>query len=500
MAGAVAATTFTRERAVARSGVSPVLVVGAGIAGLTTAYRLKQAGVPVNIIEARNRVGGRIRSLPNALGTGIRAELGGEFIDTAHICLRGLAEELGFKIVDLFDSFKGLIPEIYFFEGRRIPIEEIIRDFAPAAQQIEADLEAIANFESYAIPDPPTAALDKVPLSEYLEHLPITPTLRKLLDVGYILWEGRETQDQSCLNLLYNIGTEPGEFALYGESDERYQIEGGNDQVPRRLAELLADSIEIGTALESVSQLSDGRYRVSLRSGSRSFERKYERIVLTLPFSVLRTINFQVNLPPAKKLAIETLGYGTNSKLLTGYQSRIWRTYNSTCEVYTDLPFQSTWEATPFAPSSKGLVTNFTGGRQGIAIGAATPEFHAQRFVTQFDQVFPGVSAKRLPGAVRAYWTGEQYSRGSYSTYLVGQYTQMYGVQGERVGNLFFAGEHCSLEFWGFMEGGCETGEATASEILGDLGVQSSATQRRTQVLNRRRSRFRPFARPRRRQ
>lgn len=502
LAGAAAATTFRRDShiAVAKSGISPVLVVGAGIAGLTAAYRLRKAGVPVNIIEARNRVGGRIRTLPNAAGTKIKAELGGEFIDTNDVCMRGLAKELGFKLVDLFDVLKGLIPATFFFEGRQVPIEEIVQDFAPAAQQIEADLTAIENFESYAIPDPATAALDKVSLSEYLERLPTTPTLRKILEVAYILWEGREAQEQSCINLLYNIGIEPGNFSLYGESDERYQVEGGNDQIPRRLAEILADSIETGTALESLSRLSDGRYQVSLRSGGRTVERKYERVLLALPFSVLRTIDLKVDLPPAKKLAINTFGYGSNSKLITGYQSRLWRDrYKSSGGVYTDLSFQSTWEATPFAPGPEGLITNFTGGRQGLALGTATPEVQAQRFVPQLERVFPGISAKRLPGAVRAYWAGEQYSRGSYSTYLVGQYTQMYGAQGERVGNLFFAGEHCSLESWGFMEGGCETGEAAASEILEDLGVQSYTTQQRTQPPSMRRRRVRPFARPRQR-
>ncbi len=216
LGGAAAATTFRRDShiAVAKSGISPVLVVGAGIAGLTAAYRLRKAGVPVNIIEARNRVGGRIRTLPNAAGTKIKAELGGEFIDTNDVCMRGLAKELGFKLVDLFDVLKGLIPTTFFFEGRQVSIEEIIQDFTPAAQQIEADLTAIENFESYAIPEPATAALDKVSLSEYLERLPTTPTLRKILEVAYILWEGREAQEQSCINLLYNIGIEPGEFSL----------------------------------------------------------------------------------------------------------------------------------------------------------------------------------------------------------------------------------------------------------------------------------------------
>jgi len=118
----------------------------------------------------------------------------------------------------------------------------------------------------------------------------------------------------------------------------------------------------------------------------------------------------------------------------------------------------------------------------------------------QLERVFPGISAARLKdNTVRAYWPGEQYSRGSYSCYLVGQWTRMYGVEGERVGNLFFAGEHCSQDYQGYMEGGCETGEAAASEILEDLRLQPSAVQQRTRPLNLRRGRSRPFARPRQR-
>ncbi|MBW4546282.1 MAG: FAD-dependent oxidoreductase [Symplocastrum torsivum CPER-KK1] len=475
-----------------RKNFSLVLVVGAGIAGLTAAYRLKQAGVPVDIIEARNQVGGRIRSLPKAAGTQITAELGGEFIDTDHTCLRGLAEELGFNIVDLLAAEQGLIQETYFFGGRKVPIEEIINDFAPVAEQIDADLVAIENFESYATPDPATAALDNLSITEYLERIPTTTTMRQIIQVAYTGEYGREAEEQSCLNLIYLIGTESGEFEIYGTSDERYYIAGGNDQVPRRLGELLANSLRTETVLESLSRSPDGRYQVALRSGGTS-DRTYERILLTLPFSVLRSIPLNVTLPPAKRLAIDTLGYGTNTKLITGYTGKVWRSrYNSTANVYTNLGFQNTWETSQSRfTRGNGLITNFTGGQQGITLGTATPEFHVQRLMPQLEQIFPGISATQLQGkAVRAYWLGELYSRGSYSCYLVGQWTQMYGVEGERVGNLFFAGEHCSLEYQGYMEGGCETGEAAAAEILEDLGLQAHAVQQKTRLLKNRRARL----------
>lgn len=489
LASAAAATTFRRDyRAVAKSGISPILVVGAGIAGLTAAYRLRQAGVRVDIIEARNRVGGRIRSLPKAAGTQLTAELGGEFIDSDHTCLRSLATELGLKIVDLLAVEQGLVKNTYFFDGRRVSLEEIIRDFAPVAQQIDADLEAIANFESYAVFDRPTAKLDRLSITQYLDRIPTTHLIRELIQVAYTIEYGRDSEEQSCLNLLYLIGTEPGEFELFGTSDERFYIDGGNSQVPRRLAQLLADSIQTGTVLESLKSLSDNRYRVCLRSGDKTFERNYERVLLTVPFSVLRKIQLDVDLPPVKRLAIKTLGYGTNAKLITGYRETIWRSrYGSTANVYTDLGFQNTWESSQsrYTPG-QGLITNYTGGRQGLVLGTATPEIHAQNLVSQLEQVFPGIRSVRLQGKANlAHWPSHQYSRGSYSCYLVGQWTQMYGVEGERVGNLFFAGEHTSLEFQGYMEGGCETGEAVAIAILEDLGQADADRQRERLRKNR---------------
>lgn len=478
-AGAVAAATFTREGGGAfaqQGGRSPILVVGAGIAGLTAAYRLRQSGVRADIIEATNRVGGRIRTIPKVAGTLIPADVGGEFIDTGHTNLISLATELGLRAIDLAQVQSGLVKDTFFFEGRRFPLEQIIADFAPLATKINEDVEAIGDNISYLDFTETAERLDNLSIAEYLDQADTSTLLRQLLRVAYTVFYGRDSEEQSALNLLFLIGSEPGSFELYGNSDERYQIDGGNSQIINRLAGQLSGSIEAGTVLEAITLLPDGRYRVNLRSGQSAFDRTYERVLLTLPFSTLRDVKINVPLPQPKRRAIEQLGYGTNSKLVTGYRSRIWReVYRSTASVYTDLGFQNSWEATPFAPTGNGLVTNFTGGKQGLAIGAGTPEDQAQRFLGQFERVFPGVSNLRSGKAVRAYWPGERFSKGSYACYLVGQWTQMYGVEGERVGNLYFAGEHTSLENQGYMEGGCETGQRAAFEILQDLGLIASA-------------------------
>ncbi len=500
-AGAVAAATFTREGAFAQQGGrSPILVVGAGIAGLTAAYRLRQAGVRADIIEATNRVGGRIRTIPKVAGTLIPADVGGEFIDTGHTTLISLATELGLRAIDLAQVQSGLVKDTFFFEGRRFPLEQIIADFAPLATKINEDVEAIGDNISYLDFTETAERLDNLSIAEYLDQADTSTLLRQLLRVAYTVFYGRDSEEQSALNLLFLIGSEPGSFELYGNSDERYQIDGGNSQIINRLAGQLSGSIEAGTVLEAITLLPDGRYRVNLRSGQSAFDRTYERVLLTLPFSTLRDVKINVPLPQPKRRAIEQLGYGTNSKLITGYRSRIWREiYQSTASVYTDLGFQNSWEPTPFAPTGNGLVTNFTGGKQGLAIGSGTPEDQAQRFLGQFERVFPGVSNLRSGKAVRAYWPGERFSKGSYSCYLVGQWTQMYGVEGERVGNLYFAGEHTSLENQGYMEGGCETGQRAAFEILQDLGLTSSVdalnTRSASSLNNRRPSRKVPGSR-----
>lgn len=490
LASAIATATWHGGRDdLAFAAIPKVLVVGAGIAGLTAAYRLRQANVPVDVIEARNRVGGRVRTIRNASGTSIPVDLGGEFIDSGHTSLLNLAKELGLQIADLQAADQGLLRETYYFQGRKVSESEMIQYFIPLAQKIEADVAALGDEEvNFRSQSQTVINLDKTSISQYLDQAQINPILKDLLEVAYTIEYGREAEEQSCFNLLFLLGTGTDKLELFGESDERFQIVGGNDQVPRRLAQQLANSIETGTVLEAITTQPDGRYRVNLRSGSGTIERTYERILLTLPFSTLRSVTLNVKLPKVKQKAIAELEYGTNSKLVTAYQQKIWRTqYGSTAEVFTDLGFQNSWESTRYLHNTKGtftqgIFTNFTGGQKGLSIGNGSPESQAQILLPQVEQVFPGISSLRQGNAIRAYWSGEQFSRGSYSCYLVGQWTKIAGAERITVGNLFFAGEHCSLEFQGYMEGGCGTGEAAAIRILRDLGLKSSAAQNLSRI------------------
>ena len=473
----------TRDKRLPASGSAGggVLIVGAGIAGLTAAYRLQQAGVRAEVVEASRRVGGRLRSLRNVAGSPGVVEMGGEFIDTRHTAVRSLATELGLTLADLRLADTGLEPEVLFFQGHRVSQQQIIEEFAPLAKRIADDLQSLGDpcgngradrNISYHDPSEAAVRLDRLSIAEYLEAAPISPVMDQLLKVAYITEFGRDAESQSCLNMLFLIGAEVGKWSTYGISDERYHVVGGNDQIPQKLAERLRGEVETSTMLESIRTKSDGRYQVSLRQGATSVERSYEHILVTVPFGVLRQVELATDLPPVKRRAIAELGYGTSTKLSVPFQERIWRSrYNSTISVYSDLDFQNTWESARYGIGSSGWLTNLRGGTNGMALGEGNPEEQAQKLLSDFEGIFPGISAAQQGKVVRSFWAAEPYSLGSYACYLPGQWTAIGGSEGERVGNIWFAGEHCSPGSQGYMNGACETAEAAAQGILQNLRV-----------------------------
>jgi monoamine oxidase len=446
-----------------------VLIVGAGIAGLTAAYYLQKSGVPVRIIEASRRSGGRIRSQKDALGTATTVEIGGEFIDSGHKNIRKLAQELGLLEVDLVAADGKLTKDVYFFNNRLINERDFITAFMPLAKQIDRDLKAIGEV-NYQSTNPLAIKLDRTSIQDYLDRYCADPLLRKFIQVAYTSEYGLEANLQSAINLLILIGKDTDKIEIFGSSDQRYHIRGGNQQIVDKLAAKFTDRIELNTHLESIRSTPKRRYRVSIRNGGMSREYTFDRVILALPFSTLRQLDLGVKLPPAKQVAIKELGYGTNTKVITSYSERLWRTkYKSTGQTFSDLATSETWEPTRYTESKIGIMTNFSGGDLGLKISRSTPTEVTRNLTTQLDLIFPGVKNLSLNKSMVTDWIKSPYTQGSYACYLVGQWTKFAGAEGERVGNLFFVGEHCSIDAQGYMEGGCATGLMAAETILKEL-------------------------------
>ncbi|MFO0748488.1 MAG: FAD-dependent oxidoreductase [Myxococcota bacterium] len=443
-----------------------VAIVGAGMAGLLCAYRLRQAGVTARIFDGNNRVGGRMFTARGRMAEGQLFELGGEFIDSEHSTLRALAVELGLALDDMNVIDDGLQKDLFYFGGE-VKTEAVVVDaWRKVVARIAADA---AEAETAA----GVTRLDAIPLSDYLATLPdLEPFLRDLLDVAYATEYGLAIDQQSALNLLWLIGSDDADaFEVFGTSDERFHTHAGNDRFPTILADGLAAQIDLDHRLVAIAQASDGRWRLTFTVHSSTYEALFDHVVLALPWTMLRQVVITPAWPEPKGKMIRELGYGTNAKLMMQFRSRVWRKSGNSGGVYTDNGPQSLWDTSRGQDGASGILTVFTGAAEGLATGDGTAEDRAMLYLPKMEAFFPGVSgAYRAGSAQRMQWPAADLVLGSYACYKPGQ-AAWSGSEIERVGNIHFCGEHTSADFQGYMEGAAETGERCAAEILADLGV-----------------------------
>lgn len=460
-----------------------VVVVGAGLAGLHAAHRLNQAGVRATVYEGADRVGGRTYTARGMFGSQL-AELGGELIDSNHVTMRALAMELGEPLDDLeAGAPAGYKKDVYHFGGREIGELEIVEAFRPVAAMMSSLLtsaeEDDALFES----------TDAMSLAAWLDAVPmIDPVLKQILAIAYTGEYGLEPEEQSIFNLLYLIDhATPEPFRIFGDSDERYHLHNGNDSLATKLASGLSGQLETGAKLASVVKTAAGAYTLSFERGTSTFDVEADHVILAIPFTTLRSVSLaSAGLAEDKVQVIDELGYGTNAKQMGHFTSRVWReVHNASGSATTDNGIQMTWDTARGQEGPNGLLTNFVGGALGVASGMGTAEARYAEALPKIDQVFPGAMAAYIANsAVRMHWPTVPLNLGSYACYKPGQWA-FYGVEGRREGNLHFAGEHCSLDFQGFMEGAAETGAAAAAEVLADLGLAASTATLRARPSRR---------------
>jgi monoamine oxidase len=480
-AGALAAAGCVPRLDDAKDAGASVAIVGAGIAGLTCAYRLQRAGVRVRVYEAQDRVGGRMFSGRNLFQHASAVELGGELIDSGHMRLRSLAAELGLELDDLHADAPELARNLWFFQGQRRSEREVVEAFVPIARAIARDRTVLGDAEVGPDSPPPIAALDRMSLAQWLDREQAGGWIRSLLEVAYETEMGRAPDSQSALNFLTLIDSNPDPFRVFGESDEHYHVRGGNDQIPNELAKRMAAHVETNSVFESLRQRANGDFELSFQRNGSTRSAVATHVVLALPLTTLRRCELTVELPPRVRAAISELVYGTNAKLMIEFQRRVWREQaSSDGSTFSDLPYQTTWDTSRPQPGvGGGVLVNFVGGARGVELGRGTPDEQAIPCVQHLEQVFPGIAVARSKrSAVRFHWPSNPWVEGSYLCLRPGDWTQFARVFDAPVGRLRFAGEHCSSYAQGFMEGGCETGERAARELLAELGVEQRLSWR----------------------
>jgi monoamine oxidase len=454
-----------------------IAIVGAGLAGLTCAYRLKQAGVVATVYEGNTRLGGRCWSLRGAFNEGQIAEHGGELIDQYHTEIRQLSQELGLNLDNLIDAEQNGTEPFYYFGGARQTFAETTDAVKQIWQVMHADLSAASyptTFDNF------TAAgfnLDHMSILDWINsRVPggHASPLGQLLDVAYNIEYGAEIDVQSSLNLLYLLGfSGQGQFRIFGTSNEKYHVRGGNDQIVSRLAQAVDGQIETDAALSAIVRNSDGRYTLTFGSGGSRRSVTAEQVVLALPFSKLREVDYsKAGFVEPKTFAIEELVIGANAKLHLQFTNRHWRTLGNNGDSYADTGYQDTWEVSRAQGGTSGILVNYTGGDTTRSQASLSADQAAQRFLSQIEPVLPGLGKKWNGKATMDYWPSNPWTHGAYSYWRVGQYTRFAGSEYLRSNNCHFCGEHTSIDSEGYLNGAVETGQRAAADVLADLKVK----------------------------
>jgi len=473
-------------RAGGRTGELRIGIVGAGIAGLACAYDLKRAGYLATIHETNDRPGGRIFSMGGAFAGPVSfpnqvVERGAEFIDTGHKTMLGYAQEFNLPKEDVI-KVAGEV--FYYFGGQHHHESVVVDEYRAFVSAMRPDLQALSGAPSADSYTPVDRQYDLMDLRTYLETRGAGPVVKAAIIAAYEAEYGLAAHEQSCLNFLFFIrANRRSRFEPFGVSDERYHLIGGNQQIPRELAARLPGQLRYGERLEAARKTAAGAVELTFRRGTTAVTATYDAVVFAVPFTVLRNVALDTSLalPAWKTHAIQQLGYGTNAKMMVGFNGPVWAERGSNGSSYSDLPnHQATWETNPaHATSQSAVLTDYSSAARGARLDPRNVSGEAERFVADLNRVYPGAAqrvTRNSSGKILAHlehWPSNPNTRGSYTAYRPGQFTSICGNEGKPVGNLFFAGEHANSFYWwqGFMEGGALSGKDAASAILAKVKV-----------------------------
>lgn len=431
-----------------------VIVVGAGLAGLSAAWELERRGWQVVVLEARDRIGGRCHTLRDFAGGQI-AEAGGEFIDTTHREMLRFAALFGLRLDDVRGSESGY--ENVTYVGGRIQAAERF-----AGPETGAEIERFYQ-QAYRLarpldPSDPAAkgaAYDRRSVAELIDELGIRGRPREVLDRQ--IRDDYATEPEN-LSLLFLLVENKVTWDTPESGVEAFRIHGGNDQIASGFANRLRGRPYLGARVSAVRATPRG---VRVLAGGE--ELRGDHVILAAALPGLRGVRFEPALPEAVAGAIRELQYGPITKTPLQYERRFWHRRGFSGGTFTDLPVSTTWEATDRQRGRRGILMGYSSGEAGLALAGERRGERIDATTAQLNRIYPGSASLRRRAASIA-WSNSPLDAGAYSAYAPGQVTDFWTALRRSYDRIHLAGEHTAT-LSGYMEGALESGLRAARRI-----------------------------------
>jgi len=446
------------------SSAKSVIVVGGGFSGLACAHELRAAGYDVTIVEARDRVGGRVLSFNNTCSKefvpGRNVEGGGELIGSNHPTWVNYAKKFNLDFLDVLEEEGVEYP--FIINGKHLSAEEankLYEEMDAANAMMNEDAGKINEDEPWKSDG--ADAFDKKSMQEWIDGLKIEDLTRKAISIENSSNNGVECAKGSYLGMLTCV--KGGGVEKYWTDSEVYRCKGGNQQLALKLAEAIGkDRIVMGLAVKEIDVKAD---KVVVKcSDGRTIEA--DDVVLASPPPTWKKITFAQPLPAALNPQM-----GINVKYLNHLKTKFWVDKKMAPWGFTDGNIVMTWDGTDGQEGVENAALNcFSGAKAASALLAMSKDERNTYVKTELEKLMPGFAENFVQGRFMD-WPNEQYTGAGYSFPAPGQVTSVGPILRKGIGRLHFAGEHTCYKFVGYMEGGLNSGVSLAKRLAIRDGV-----------------------------
>ncbi len=444
-----------------------VIVVGAGMAGLVAAYELKRAGHRPVVLEAQQRVGGRVHTLRESFTDGLYAEVGAMRIPRVHKLTLAYIDKFGLKTNDFT---MGNSKAYYYFGGRKVRIAEAEADpdllgfevaahergrtaaqlWAKAIQPLVAELEKDGDGAWQAIVE----RYDELSTREFLEA--------QGWSEGAIEMYGLIENQEALMNSAF--------LELFREDSGHYytdmvEISGGMDLLPHAFQPELVNDIRFGARMTAMDQSPEG-VTIHYQTPTGRFQESGDYAIITAPFPVLRHIEALKPFKRAKQRAIRELHYDASAKILFQCRRRFWEEDDGIFGggTITDLPVRNIYYPDHSRETGRGvMLASYTWSEDAQRWGSLAHYDRIAQALEDVAQIHPQVLDEFEVGASHM-WHDDEFAGGAFALFEPGQQSLLYDEIISPEGRIYFAGEHTSLHH-AWIQGAIESGLRTANEI-----------------------------------